>query len=31
MLRNTTKVVDEKADYIKPKGKKCLLNLNPFR
>ena len=26
MQKNTRKVVDEKADYRKPKGKRCLLN-----
>ena len=31
MLKNARKVADEKADYRKPKGKSCLLNLNPFR
>ena len=31
ILGNTRKVVDEKADYRKPKGKRCLLNLNSFR
>ena len=31
MLKNTRKVIDEKGDYRKPKGKRCLLNLNPFR
>ena len=31
MLKNTRKVIDEKGDYRKPKGKRCFLNLNPFR
>ena len=30
-MPNVEKVIDEKGDYRKPKGKWCLLNLNPFR
>ena len=31
MLKNTRIGVDEKADYRKPKGKRSLINLSPFR